>query len=129
MQVYEKILVVQQDDLDELNHVNNIRYLDWVQQVSRDHWEKVTTPEIRAKLLWVVRKHEINYLKSALLGDVLKIKTQIIAQTGPISKRIVEIRNNKTDALLVKASTEWCLLDATSFKPKRVPREITSLFE
>lgn len=129
MQVYEKILVVRQDDLDELNHVNNIRYVDWVQQVSRDHWEKVTTPEIRAKLLWVVRKHEISYLKSALLGDVLKIKTQIIAQTGPISKRIVEIRNNKTDALLVKASTEWCLLDATSFKPKRVPREITSLFE
>ena len=129
MQVYEKILVVRQDDLDELNHVNNIRYVDWVQQVSRDHWEKVTTPEIRAKLLWVVRKHEICSLKSALLGDVLKIKTQIIAQTGPISKRIVEIRNNKTDALLVKASTEWCLLDATSFKPKRVPREITSLFE
>ena len=129
MQVYEKILMVQQDDLDELNHVNNIRYLDWVQQVSKDHWEKVTTPKIRAKLLWVVRKHEISYLKSALLGDVLKIKTQIIAQTGPISKRIVEIRNNKTDALLVKASTEWCLLDATSFKPKRVPREITSLFE
>ena len=129
MQVYEKTLTVQSEDLDELNHVNNIRYIDWVQQISKEHWEKVTSSELRSTLIWVVRKHEVNYFKSAMLDDELTLKTHIAQNKGPISTRIVEVWNNKTHTLLVKASTDWCLLDASSFRPKRVPEHIASLFQ
>ena len=129
MQVYEKTLTVQSEDLDELNHVNNIRYIDWVQQISKEHWEKVTSSELRSTLIWVVRKHEVNYFKSAVLDDELTLKTHIAQNKGPISTRIVEVWNNKTHTLLVKASTDWCLLDASSFRPKRVPEQIASLFQ
>ena len=129
MQVYEKTLTVQSEDLDELNHVNNIRYIDWVQQISKEHWEKVTSSDLRRELIWVVRKHEVNYFKSAVLDDELTLKTHIAQNKGPISTRIVEVWNNKTHTLLVKASTDWCLLDASSFRPKRVPEQIASLFQ
>ncbi|MEM9076608.1 MAG: acyl-ACP thioesterase domain-containing protein [Bacteroidota bacterium] len=129
MQFYEKTLTVQQQDLDELNHVNNIRYIDWVQQISKEHWEKVTSPQVRSELIWVVRKHEVNYFKSAVLDNVLILKTHIAENKGPISTRIVEILDNKTNALLVKASTDWCLLDASTFRPKRVPEHIATLFQ
>ena len=129
MQVYEKTLTVQSEDLDELNHVNNIRYIDWVQQISKEHWEKVTSSDLRRELIWVVGKHEVNYFKSAVLDDELTLKTHIAQNKGPISTRIVEVWNNKTHTLLVKASTDWCLLDASSFRPKRVPEHIASLFQ
>ncbi|MEO0573659.1 MAG: acyl-ACP thioesterase domain-containing protein [Bacteroidota bacterium] len=129
MKFYEKTLTVTSNDLDELNHVNNIRYIDWVQQISKEHWEKVTSQEIRNELIWVVRKHEVNYFKSAVLEDVLTLHTYISQNKGPISTRIVEIWNNKTNTLLVKASTDWCLLDASNFRPKRVPEHIATLFE
>ncbi|WP_435622607.1 acyl-CoA thioesterase [Flagellimonas sp.] len=129
MQVYEKTLIVQSDDLDELNHVNNIRYIDWVQQISKEHWEKVTTPEIRNELIWVVRKHEVNYFKSAVLHDEIVLRTHIAQNKGPISTRIVEVWDNKANTLLVKASTDWCLLDASTFRPKRVPEHIATLFQ
>ncbi|MEM9363330.1 MAG: acyl-ACP thioesterase domain-containing protein [Bacteroidota bacterium] len=129
MRFYEKTLTVNPNDLDELNHVNNIRYIDWVQQISKEHWEKATTPEIRNELIWVVRKHEVNYFKSAILEDVLLLKTHVAKNKGPVSTRIVEIWHNKTNVLLVKASTDWCLLDASTFRPKRVPEDIATLFE
>nr|WP_298999062.1 acyl-ACP thioesterase domain-containing protein [uncultured Allomuricauda sp.] len=129
MRFYDKTLTVGTDDLDELNHVNNIRYIDWVQQISKEHWEKATTPEIRSELIWVVRKHEVSYFKSAVLEDVLTLHTYISQNKGPISTRIVEIWNNKTNDLLVKASTDWCLLDASTFRPKRVPEQVATLFE
>ena len=54
--------------------------------------------------------------------------TYIAKNQGPISTRVVEIKNKETDELLVKAVTEWCLLDAKTFRPKRVPEEIQALF-
>ncbi len=128
MQTYSRIFSVQQNDLDELNHVNNIRYIEWIQEVSKEHWVQATSPEIREQLIWVVKNHNITYNKSAVLGDMLQISTYIAESKGPISKRVVEIKNNKTGDLLVKGITEWCLLDAKTFRPKRVPETIQQLF-
>ena len=79
-------------------------------------------------MIWVVRNHNITYHKSAVLGNTIAISTYIKSNKGPISTRVVEIKNKKTDELLVKSVTEWCLLDAKTFRPKRVPAEIQDLF-
>ncbi|NDV44082.1 acyl-CoA thioesterase [Flagellimonas sediminis] len=128
MRVYSEVFEVELDDLDDLNHVNNVRYVEWVQAVSKKHWEKVTTKDIRKDLIWVVRNHNISYHKSALLGDAILINTYIETNQGPISTRIVEIMKKDTNELLVKSITEWCLLDAGTFRPKRVPEVVKSLF-
>ena len=129
MQTYSETFDVVMKDLDDLNHVNNIRYVEWIQEVSKNHWQKLTTQEIRDEMVWVVRTHNISYHKSALLGDTIQMNTYIQSNKGPISTRVVEIKNNKTGQLLVIAHTEWCLLDAKTFRPKRVPESVQNLFK
>ena len=128
MQLYRENREVVQADLDELNHVNNVRYIQWIQDISKNHWYAATTEAMRKELIWVVKNHNVTYHHPALLGDLLEIETYIQENKGPISVRNVRIKNNKTNQLLVSANTEWCLLDATSFKPKRVPEFVKELF-
>ncbi|WP_190808962.1 thioesterase family protein [Flagellimonas sp. S3867] len=128
MQTYTEVFDVRPNDLDELEHVNNIRFVQWIQEISKKHWFKATDAETRESLIWVVKNHHISYHKQAKLGDAIQIITYIESTTGPISKRVVEFKNNKTGVLLVKGITEWCLLDATTFKPKRVPVAVQHLF-
>ncbi|MBO0341198.1 acyl-CoA thioesterase [Flagellimonas profundi] len=128
MKTYTESFDVTPNDLDDLNHVNNIRYVEWIQDISKKHWMHVTTEEIQNSMIWVVRNHNITYHKSAVLGNTILINTFIASNKGPISTRVVEIKNKETDELLVKAITEWCLLDAKTFRPKRVPEEIEALF-
>ncbi|MFN3137076.1 MAG: acyl-CoA thioesterase [Allomuricauda sp.] len=128
MKTYSEAFDVVPNDLDDLNHVNNIRYVEWIQEISKRHWNHVTTKAIQQSLIWVVRNHNITYHKSAVLGNTMLINTYIAKNQGPISTRVVEIKNKETDELLVKAVTEWCLLDAKTFRPKRVPEEIQALF-
>ena len=128
MKTYSEAFDVVPNDLDDLNHVNNIRYVEWIQEISKRHWNHVTTEAIQQSLIWVVRNHNITYHKSAVLGNTMLINTYIAKNQGPISTRVVEIKNKETDELLVKAVTEWGLLDAKTFRPNRVPEEIQALF-
>ena len=52
-------------DIDFMGHVNNARYLNWVQDAVLAHWNKLAPPEAAAKYLWVALKHEITYRKPA----------------------------------------------------------------
>ncbi|MEW2922271.1 acyl-ACP thioesterase domain-containing protein [Muricauda sp. ANG21] len=129
MQTYTESFEVRLQDLDDLNHVNNVRYVEWIQEISKNHWQDVTTEEIRKDMVWVVKNHNISYHKSAVLGDSIEMNTYIKSNKGPISTRVVEIKDNKTGQLLVNAHTEWCLLDAKTFRPKRIPESVQKLFE
>ena len=129
MQTYGEVFTVVLEDLDELDHVNNVRYVEWIQEISKKHWTRATTSKVRDEVVWVVKNHNISYHRSAKLGDVLQINTYIEDTKGPLSIRIVEIKDNNTNNLIVKACTEWCLLDARTLRPKRVPESIQKLFQ
>ena len=77
MQVFEQFRTVISDDIDHLNHVNNIRYLEWIQALARAHWTSLTTKQQRQENVWVVLRHEIDYKASAFLGDQLHLKTYV----------------------------------------------------
>jgi acyl-CoA thioester hydrolase len=127
MQNYSIVKTVSQNDLDDLSHVNNVVYLEWIQEISKKHWEKASN-KVKDNYIWVVRRHDITYYDAAKLKDEVLINTSIKNTKGPISYRLVEMRNNKTQKLLVKSITEWCLLNSTTLKPIRVPDIIKDLF-
>lgn len=116
---------VAENHLDILKHVNNVQYLYWVQDAAIKHWTLLTTPEIDKKYFWVVARHEIDYLSSALLNDKLTIKTWIGKSKGKISERFVNIY--KEDKLLVKVKTIWCLMDKRTLKSTVIPKEVFEL--
>lgn len=113
-------------DIDELNHVNNIVYLRYVQEAAGNHWHTVVPKELSAQIIWVVRRHEIDYLKPAFMGDELTVTTWVDNFTGVTSNRHCEIMRGSE--VLARARTIWVSLDTVSFRPKRIGEEIAGLF-
>lgn len=128
MHSFESIITVTKDDLDDLNHVNNVRYVQWVQDIAKKHWEKGASKDILNNYFWVMLNHCIEYKNSALLHDVIKLKTYIKKYEGATSIRVVEISNNQTGVLIAKSETKWCLMNTKSKRPVRITSDITELF-
>ena len=124
---FSHTLIVNQNDLDALNHVNNVTYLQWVQNVAEKHWSGICNTEIDAHYVWVVIRHEIDYFLPAMLHDEITVTTYIGDSYGIKSERIVEIK--KAGKLLAKAKTIWCLLDKNTMKPVKVPAEIMDILQ
>ena len=80
--------------LDVYQHVNNARYLEfleearweWLEEVEAFHWLQ------EQKLAFVVVNININYRRPAVLGDVLTIDseiTQLNGKSGIIAQRVL----------------------------------------
>ena len=126
--VFIKKITVQPQAIDDLDHVNNLIYLQWCLDAAKAHWISKTTPEQRQKYVWVVLKHTITYKSPAFLGEELTLKTWVQKCEGVKSFRNYQISNAKTNKLLVEAQTIWCLLHTKSKKPTKITEEIRNLF-
>lgn len=120
-------LKVQKRDIDRLNHVNNVVYLQWVNDISEIHWGILSNEEINSKYFWVAIRHEIDYVNQAILGNEITIYTWIGETGGVRSIRNVHIYRNET--LLAKAKTTWCLVDKKTNKPTRIQQDILNILE
>lgn len=127
-EIYEKYLVVLEEHLDRQQHVNNVQYLQWVQDVAEEHWEARASEEQKSKVIWVVVKHEINYKKEAFLGDNILLQTYVGDVTHVTSIRHVIIKNKETDKVLAEAKTTWCLLDSETKRPVKISQQLKSVF-
>ena len=128
MTVFETNRSVITDDLDDLMHVNNVHYVQWVQDIAKAHWEAATTPLQQQENIWVLLSHHIDYKSAAKLNDEIHLKTYVTRSEGVSSTRIVEMYHKGSQKLIVKSETTWCLLDSKSKKPKRITLEIAEVF-
>ncbi len=122
-------ITVQPSDIDDMAHVNNVVYVRWVQDVAAAHWSFLASDAAKQKYLWVVLRHEIDYLSPAFMDDAVLATTWVGESNGPRSERFVYITNKKTGKVLVKAKTIWCLLDGTTLRPRRVDEEVIGLLK
>lgn len=113
------------DDIDDLGHVNNVVYVRWVQEVAAAHWEHAAPSTMKSKYAWVVLRHEIDYKSPAFLKDEITGLTWVGEHSGARFDRFVMIQS--ANRVLAEAKTTWCLLDAQSFRPIRIPDEILDL--
>lgn len=125
-EIYEKQITVEAQHLDELQHVNNVVYLQWIQDIAGEHWLSKSTEAFNAAYFWVVLDHFIEYKGQAFLDDILKIKTFVEKNEGVRSVRVVEFYKN--EKCIVRAKTNWCLIDRARNRPTRVPKEVDDLF-
>ena len=117
---------VKLQDIDDLNHVNNVVYLQWVQEVAYMHWDVLGTSAMKDAFVWMVLRHEIDYLNQAYVNDTITIYTWIDESEGVKSTRIVHMYCE--DKILTKSKTTFCLLDKETLKPKRISNDILELF-
>lgn len=128
MQVFEKLITVSKEDIDELNHVNNVRYVQWIQDIAKEHWFQNSNDDLNTKYFWIVVRHHIEYKASAVLNDCILLKTFVTKSEGVKSTRVVEMFHSETNKLIVRSETVWCLMDAVFKRPSRIPQEVKNLF-
>jgi acyl-CoA thioester hydrolase len=126
---YSHTIVVTDADIDELNHVNNVVYLQYAQDIATAHWKSVASDEMQANVVWMARRHEIDYLKQAVLGDVLQVKTWVGDFTAATWERHYEIYRVSDNQLMVKAKSIWVPLDRHTHRIKRIDGEILECFQ
>ena len=120
-------LKVQESDIDEMGHVNNVIYLRWVQEVAQAHWESAPR-HLRDQYAWVVLRHEIDYRHPALREDAVIGYTWIGTHSGAKVERFVSLYKASTHKLLAESKTTWCLLDAGNHRPRRIDDELVQAF-
>ncbi len=119
---------VQESDIDQLNHVNNVVYVQWIQDAAVKHWSAVAPKNVQKDFVWVIVRHEIDYRKPGKLGDKIHIKTWVLNAERVSSVRKVQIFREADMQLLVESKTTWCMLDAKTHRPVRVTDEIRKFF-
>lgn len=127
MEPYTNTFKVIEADIDTLNHVNNIAYLKWVQDISAAHWYKIAPPSISDNYYWVVVRHEIDYRQAAYLDDEITAVTWVGESDGVKSDRFVHFYSR--DKLITRAKTTWCLMDKQNNRPAKITDEIITILE
>ena len=125
---FETKLVAAAADIDELGHVNNAVWVQWIQQVAVAHWDAAADPAHRDAYFWVVVRHEVDYLRPAFEGDRINARTWIDPEIqGARSVRHMEF-SGPDSKVLVRARTEWAIIDKAAGRPVRVPRAVVAPF-
>jgi acyl-CoA thioester hydrolase len=126
--VFEMTLTAAPEHIDELGHVNNAVWVQWIQQVAVAHWDSVADPAHKDAYYWVVVRHEIDYLRAAVEGDRIAARTWVgDAPQGARFDRLMEF-TGADGKICVRARTQWAIIDKALGRPIRVPAEVIAPF-
>ena len=110
--------------IDELGHAGNVTWVRWVQDAATEHSFSVGLGLDQYRelgLLWVVRRHEVDYLQAAFEGDAIVAATWIEGVKGATAIRRTRFVREKDGVELARARTTWVLLNIATGRPTRVP--------
>jgi acyl-CoA thioester hydrolase len=129
--VFELPHVVGPEEIDELGHAGNLRYLEWALAAALAHSAAQGWPAEAYHLLgagFVVRSHHIEYLRPALAGDEIVVRTWVADFRRVTSRRCYRIIRRSDSALLARAETNWAFIRFATGQPVRIPREVVEAF-
>ena len=119
-------------DIDSNGHVNNLVYLQWMQDVAIAHSDKVgcTAATTAAGCTWVARSHHIDYLRPAYAGDRILVQTWVVDATRKSSSpRRYRMVREADGMVLARGETLWVFIDTRSGRPRTIPPEVIRCFE
>ncbi|MFP5330616.1 MAG: acyl-CoA thioesterase [Alphaproteobacteria bacterium] len=116
------------EHIDELGHVNNAVWVQWIQEIAVAHWRSVARKEHDEAYFWVVVRHEIDYLRAALEGDLVTCRTWVgDSPQGARFDRFVEF-TGADGKPCVRSRTVWAIIERSSGRPVRVPPQVVAPF-
>lgn len=127
---YSKIITVTKGFIDENGHVNNVVYVQWMQNIAVEHYSSIGGIEAQgAESTWVVREHKIEYFLPAFEGDEIEIHTWVENVRRVRSLRKYEFVRKTDGKVLVKGETDWVFVDVKTGSPRAVPEEVVRVFQ
>ena len=130
--LFTKTFSIPGDAIDELEHVNNLKYVAWMQEIAIEHSAAQGWPVeryLQSGAVWVVRSHFISYLRPAFAGETITLQTWVaeIKQRSSL-RRYLFVRTND-QRVLVEAETNWVYIDLQSGRPLRIPDDLRAAFD
>jgi acyl-CoA thioester hydrolase len=129
--VFVDTRIVCEEDIDALQHVNNLQYLRWTLKSAVEHSRHVGWSPERYRQMgagWIVRSHKITYKVPALLGDEVEIRTWIADVQRISSLRKYEIVRKSDGRFFAVAETQWVFVKFDGLKPEPIPEEVLAAF-
>ena len=130
--VYEHHHAVRDEELDSIGRVNNVEYVRWMLEAALAHSAAQGWSDTLYRRLgrgWVARSHHIEYLKPALPGDEIVVRTWVATMKKATSMRRYHILRRADETLLAEAQTNWVFIRFDTGMPTRIPPEIAQAFE
>ena len=127
-EVFVVPLDVRPAHIDANGHVNNVVYVGWLQDAGTAHWNARFDEATRARWSWVALRHEIDYLRPLMPDATAKARTWVGDPQGPRFARYVRIADGE-GRLCAQGLSEWCLVDAVTMRPTRIPADMLPTFE
>ena len=119
-------ITVAPEDIDFMGHVNNARYLNWVQDAVLAHWNKIAPDEDVSTKAWVALKHEITYRKPAFLEDDVIAQTVLERFNG--ARAFYHTVISRGEEVLAEVQSSWCCIDAKTLRPARIGEHLREFF-
>lgn len=127
--VFTKAITISNSAIDENGHVNNVAYIQWMQDIAVEHYTSIGGIEAQGiDSTWVVREHKVEYLHPAFEGDVIEARTWVENIRRVRSLRKYVFVRKSDGKLLVRGETDWVFVDAKTGSPRAVPDQVTKVF-
>jgi len=114
-------------DIDAYNHVNNAVYVTWCDRSAWEHSAALGLPIERCLEIdrgMAVVRTVIQYLRPALLGDVVHVATWIVPVDSRLRvRRRFQIVRLADESTLARAEIEYACIELSSGRPMRWPPE------
>ena len=116
-------------DIDNLGHVSNLVYLRWVLEAATAHstargWDLDAYKKLGN--VWVVRRHELDYLGQVTLGQALVAETWVDSWKQASCIRKTELVRD--GQVVARAATTWAFMSLSSGRPQRIPEQLLAAF-
>ena len=124
--IYQFNIHVTAEVLDRNGHVNNVAYLQWLQDAAVRHATAAGCMDATAAAgaTWVVRSHFIEYLAPAFAGDTLTMLTWVVNFQKVRSLRKYKLIRTSDQTVVARAETDWVFVNAKTGRPMKIPDEV-----
>jgi acyl-CoA thioester hydrolase len=126
---YTKNITIPTSAIDENGHVNNVVYVQWMQDIAVEHYASLGGIEAQGPdATWVVRQHSIEYLLQAFEGEEIEVRTWVEDLRKVRSLRKYEFVRKNDGKVLVKGETDWVFMDTKTGRLKAIPLAVEKIF-
>lgn len=128
LSIFRFTFTVPKSAIDEYGHVNNVIYVQWMQDAATRHPQAIPEFVQPENTGWFAREHRIEYLLPAFEGDELEVRTWVADMKRVRAQRKYDFTRKSDGKLIAKGETHWIYVDLTTGRPIPIPEEMALLF-
>lgn len=127
--MYRQAITVPPEAIDANGHLNNVTYVQWMQDIAIAHANHISCTAETAKVnaTWIARSHTIEYLRPAFEGEQIVVLTWIESIRKVQSLRKYRFYRQSDQTLLVTGETNWVFISRLTGKPQAIPSAVVDV--